>query len=292
VSLLENGNFLTLSLDETKVPDYPSSEDDADAPRQRATIFGAIIVEFTRDGSIVKQIALADLLDTTRIGRDSLSSAWCQPFLAKSQDVYDWDHANAVAYDAGSDAYYVSLRHQDAIVKIDRETEKLVWILGTPANWAAPWANKLLSADEGFVWPFHQHSVQVRPDIEPFGLSVYDNGNNRAPAYEPPIANYTRAVAFAIDESEMKVSKAWSYGEAPQEPFFSPAMGDADFQPITGNTLLVNAQLSTGARNYAQILEVTSSGDAVFQLDIGKKAGPSDPDYSVYRAQRIADLRK
>lgn len=56
----------------------------------------------------------------------------------------DWCHANAVSHDPRDDSLLVSLRHQDCIIKIDRRSGDLVWILGDPGNWRAPWSDSLL----------------------------------------------------------------------------------------------------------------------------------------------------
>jgi hypothetical protein len=73
-------------------------------------------------------------------------------------------------------------------------------------------------------------------------------------------------------------------------------MGDADWLPTTGNVLITNAQrvISAGTTlgadtTYAQLLEVTPSGEKVFDLSTLGKDGTV---YPVYRAERIPDLRR
>jgi hypothetical protein len=283
---LADGTFLVLSTESREVDGYPTSEDDPDAPRGTALVMGSVIVEFTPDGEIVKYISLLDLLDPTRISRSSLSTQWPSGFVPDGVEARDWDHANTVIYDEASDAYYVSLRHQDAVVKIDRTSEALLWILGTPSNWVAPWRDRLLSPEGDLQWPFHQHGVEITP----LGFGMYDNGNFRAAAFEPPGTEYSRAVIYAVDEAAMTVREAWQHG-APsgEDHFYSSAMGDADWQVATGNVLLVNSNIVTQNGRYAEILEVTPEGERVFQLELG---GAPDEVYTVYTAERIADIRQ
>jgi arylsulfate sulfotransferase len=294
--VLRGGNILTLSTETRTVDNFPTSETDATAAKKSALVMGSAIVEFSPAGDIVKHISLLDLLDPTRIGRDSLDPQWPSQHVPAGQRAYDWDHANAVVYDEASDAYYVSLRHQDAVVKVSRGDGKLVWILGTPANWVAPWNDKLLAPEGDLLWPFHQHAVKLNP----LGLGVYDNGNYRAAAYEsvdPSKPEYSRAVAFAVNETAKTVKQVWSYGSSSgADAFFSTGMGDADWLPTTGNVLITNAQrvISAGTTlgadtTYAQLIEVTPSGEKIFDLSTLGKDGTV---YPVYRAERIPDLRR
>ena len=64
-------------------------------------------------------------------------------------------------------------------------------------------------------------------------------------------------------------------------------MGDADLMPTTGNILFVNAQLQTDSGASAEIVEVTTAKNRVFDLQV--KGGGV---YTIYRADRIADIRQ
>ncbi len=290
VQRLPSGNFLALSTEVRMVEDYPTSVDDADAPRAAAAVMGAIIVEFTADGEVIEEVPLLDLLDPTRVSRDSLSTSWPASYSAPDVTAYDWDHANAVALDEAADAYYVSLRHQDAVIKIKRSTKELLWILGTHANWDAPWSDKLLTRVGELQWPFHQHSVELNP----LGFALYDNGNHRAAAFETPAEPYSRAVIYAVNEDDFSVEEVWSYGSAGDDAFFSPTRGDADWQPETGNMVLATGNIRTASgAAYGQVLEVTPEGDLVFELDVGDRSDDESNTsrHSIYRAQRLSDLR-
>ena len=177
-----------------------------------------------------------------------------------------------------------------------RTDEKLVWILGTPANWIAPWKDKLLAPVGDLIWSFHQHAVELTP----LGIGLYDNGNYRAAAFEPldlATPEYSRAVIYEVDEAAKTVRQVWSYGPpSGDDAFFSTGMGDSDRQSTTGNVLITNSERVIESATpmgtdttYAQILEVTPDGARVFELTTLGEEGSA---YPVYRTERIPDLRR
>ena len=88
----------------------------------------------------------------------------------------------------------------------------------------------------------------------------------------------------------MTVSQAWSYGAPEGDTFFyCQVMGDADWQPTTGNVVMVHGMLSSPTGVYAEIWEVTPDGRRVFRLVLGNPEGGSA--FTMYRADRIADIR-
>lgn len=279
---MPSGNILTLTHDFRTIEEYPTSSTDPDAPTTSVEVRGDAIVEFSRQGAIAKEISVFDILDPTRVGHDSVGPG-----------VPEWAHCNAATYDPASDAYVVSARHQDAVFKVNRETESLVWILGDHANWRQPWSDFLLTPmGDDFEWAYHQHAVQVVPG----GVGLFDNGNYRAPAFvEPEPETFSRAVRYTIDESSMTVSQAWSHWPlANGARTWANAMGDADLEPETGNTLIVSGTLQTSGTPstvWGQLLEVTEGGTPVFELDISAQPDDSQVNTSTFEADRIPDIR-
>ncbi|MBN1610318.1 MAG: aryl-sulfate sulfotransferase [Polyangiaceae bacterium] len=276
-SEMPNGNLVALSREDRTIDNYPSSTSNRDAPPKTATVRGDVIVEFTWQGEIVKELHLLDILDPRRVGYEAVSSGVVQ----------DWSHGNSVVYDENSDAYVVSLRHQDAVVKVARETGELVWILGDHANWEEPWQSKLLTpVGEDFRWQYHQHAAEVIP----IGIGLYDNHNHGASAFNGSGRAVSRAVKYAIDEEQMTVAQAWSYEPlASGKSLFSQAMSDADWLGSTGNELIASGSLerSSDPPGWAQILEVTEDGTSVFELNV-----LDSPDtLTVFGASRIPDIR-
>lgn len=292
MSILNNGNVLALSSEVREIADFPGSEDDTDVPTETVQVFGCVVVEFTTEGEIVKQIPLLDILDPTRIGRGVLDESWSlvNKYRENGERPKDWDHANALVYDEASDAYIVSVRHQDAVIKINREDESLEWIMGTPANWKSPWLEKLLQPEGEMEWFYHQHAVTVTDE----GIGMYDNGNFRASAFEPEQEEYSRAVLFDVNEITHTVSQVWSFGAPDGEDFFyTEAMGSAEWQPVTGNVLIGNGWMAGGGAGiYTRALEVTPDGNRVFEMLVEGNRDDNNTRYASHRVRRIPDIRQ
>ena len=110
-------------------------------------------------------------------------------------------------YNPPDDSVIVSVRHQDAVIKLSRETGELVWILGTHAGWGDRWKAYLLNPVGEFEWPYHQHAARTTRDGL---LLLFDNGNDRAWPPEtrtPDKEAYSRAVEFKIDEEQGTVEQ-------------------------------------------------------------------------------------
>ena len=155
-------------------------------------------MEVRPDGSKANEWRLLDILDPYRLTYGSRAKYWVQ---RGYKDTNDWCHANCTAYVANDDAILVSLRTQDAIIKFDRKTGALRWILGTHDNWKTPWSDKLLTPDGPVAWNSHQHDCSLTSGGT---ILCFDNGNHRAQPFErpvPPDENFSRAVEFVVDEA-------------------------------------------------------------------------------------------
>ena len=147
---------------------------------------------------------------------------------------------NAVLEDTNDNSIIVSSRAQGSVFKISRSTGQLKWILGAHENWGTNWQPYLLTpVGTPFEWNFGQHA----PEVTPHGtLALYDNGNNRANPFDPIVAddkNYSRAVEFSINETNMEVSQVWDSSKATNvDRLFTPIVGDANWLPRRGNFLV------------------------------------------------------
>jgi hypothetical protein len=296
---LQSGNLVALSSEVRSFDDYPTSDEDADAPRETRDVIGDVIVEFTPDGTVVAQWSLLDAFDPYRISYDSLGTGfWEDTYLALGHptgEAADWAHANALAHDPADDAFVVSLRHQDAQVKVDR-TGAARWILGPHGGWDEPWRDRLLEPQGDLEWPYHGHGVEVTPNGT---ILLFDNGNNRALPFDEPMPSedsYSRAVEFAVDEEALTVRQTWAYPGPGGEPFYSSFLSDADWLPETGNILITDGARTrpveteegeTEDRRWARIVEVTrdDAAEVVFELVIDAE-DESPIGWHVYRAGR------
>ena len=297
---LPSGNLLALSSEVRSYEDFPTSAEDPRAPTTTRELAADTIVEFQRDGAIVRQWKLLDLFDPYRVGYGSLGGGyWRATYeqLMEEPDLADWAHTNALVYDAQDDAIIASLRYQDAVVKIDAETSEIRWILGPHSGWKPPWNEQLLAPEGELEWAYHGHGAKVTPLRT---ILQFDNGNNRATAFEDPMSalDSSRAVEFAVDESAMTVEQVWEYGPD-DERFFSSFLSDADWMPTTGNVLITDGSRTreiedattgeTVTHNWVRIVEVTrmAPSEKVFELVIDDEP-PSG--WRVYRAERLPGL--
>ena len=297
---MANGNFLVLSIETREFDTYPSSETDPKAPPAPATAVGDVVVEFRRDGTIVKQWHLLDILDPMRFGYGSLSGYWVNRGIANSKD---WSHTNAVVYDARDDSLILSVRHQDAVVKFRYSDGELIWILGSPDGWRQPWSDHLLTPECDVEWPYHQHNSNLTPDGN---ILLFDNGNHRARPFADTLSaadNYSRLVEFEVDEAKRTVRQVWSYGAGEgEERYYCPFICGAGVMPQTGNVLGCfggllsdadgNPSQNTGTdTGWVRIVEVTHDDgppEKVFELFIDQR--DEGLGWDVYRAERLPSL--
>lgn len=288
-------DFASLSTELRVYPDYPADEVDTTQTMPSANVIGDVIVEFKRSGEVVREIKLLDLLDPYRLSYNSLFNFWNSTYAPL--DTKDWSHANAVVYAPFDDAYIVSARHQEAILKIHRPTGSLQWILGPHERWSAPWQQHLLTIVGGaFEWNYHQHAPQILPGGE---ILVFDNGNGRAvpPApMLPPHERYSRAVHYRVNIPTMTIEQVWSYGPPPPaaDSFFSGTRGDADRMKSTGNVLVTDSDRKDLTLNltFARVFEVTRAipGEIVFEIFVRDPSPTNPAAWNVYRAERLRGL--
>jgi hypothetical protein len=259
---LPDGSFVSLSKRRTEVPAYPDDYNDP-TPAGPAKILDPLVVQLSRQGEVLQQIALSEVLDPTRIGFDALT---------EKDGAFDWAHANGVALAPNGD-WVVSLRHQDALVALS-PTGALSWIVGPPGGWVSPWREVLLPPQSPF---FHQHA----PEFDEAGdLWIFDNGNRGRTPYDPPAEpGPSRGLAMRLTED-----RAFTVHALPSSstgPLRSLALGDAD--PLPGGTaLLVYGLVDDGAR----LVEVDPvDGAVVWDVEVGRPAGL----VRVYRAERVPD---
>ena len=196
----------------------------------------------------------------------SISGPWWRDELGEA---LDWGHANALWYDAETDAFLVSLRHQDAAFEFSRATGALHWILAPDANWNVTLRPFLLEAIDGGADAYHTHGMDKLPDGR---MLFFDNGNFRASAWEPvpPGPERSRVVLFDVDPGLKTRTTEWEWTglEVP----FSDYGGDTDWLPSTGHVLIASGHEfdNPPEADSAHIYEVDPVTDeVVFQLAVG-----------------------
>ena len=293
VSQTADGNMLLLSMEVRVFDNWHGSTRDQLAPRERASLVGDVIMEVRPDGKVVREHRMFDILDPYRISYSSRATYWWR---RGYPGTCDWCHANGTFHDARDDSILVTLRTQDCIIKIDRRTGELKWILGPHEGWKGPWADKLLTPVGDVMWSYHPHD----PAVTPAGtITCFDNGNHRAVPFSmalPHDRNYSRAVEYEVDEVARTVRQVWSHGDAPGQRIFAGFQGGVMRMPRTGNTFITYGGICSiggmpfdepdGADARARLIEVTRDGQVVFDMEIGEAQGEL-PHVSVFRATHV-----
>jgi hypothetical protein len=304
IEQMPSGNLLVLSSEMRRIEDYPADPSKPPGGPAPANVIGDIVVEFARDGSVVKQWKLMDMLDVYRIGYDSHAPIWnIWAYTEVKGGTKDWAHANSLFYDSSDDSIIVSLRHLDAVMKFSRQTGELVWILGTHDGWKDRWKPYLLNPQGELEWQYHQHAARMTARGN---LLLFDNGNNRSwPPGEKQKAkeSYSRVVEYAVDAKAKTVGQVWKYGGPADELFFSAFISEADLLPQTGNVLVTDGgrirdkegnQSDDFQRghHWARIVEVTHTTppEKVFEIVVDASDKENSIGWSVYRSERLASL--
>jgi hypothetical protein len=194
----------------------------------------------------------------------------------------DWTHSNAVLYSPTDGNLLVSIRHQNWIVKIDYADGKgagdILWHLGEGGDFT------LQGGVDPTDWFYAEHgpSFVTQTTAGKFGLTVFDNGNDRTfPNNEncvqagEPTCPYSSAMVLNIDETAKTAT--FAFHDAPS--IFSVFGGNAE-QLANGN---IEFDLCSVPVSSARVMEVTptSPSQTVWQLDVNKNA---------YRAFRMGSL--
>jgi Arylsulfotransferase (ASST)/Bacterial Ig domain/RTX calcium-binding nonapeptide repeat (4 copies) len=169
-----NGNYLLIS---SKVREHIDLSEYGYGPDEE--VLDYIVEEVTPQGQLVWSWDTGD-----HIGLDETGRWWPKLITEVPRDIV---HMNAIE-PVGENAVLVSLRHTDAVYKIDKSTGEILWKLG------GTWTTKSLNAvnDPQGSYPLGgQHDPRLMPDGT---ITVYDN---RTALPSPP-----RAVRYEIDEAK------------------------------------------------------------------------------------------
>ncbi len=245
-----NDTIIVLDDDTRMMENYPTSDTDPDAPKDTVLVRGDAVIEFNRDGIVLKQHYLLDILDPYRIG---------YLFIPGNQ----WSHANYALPIADDDSIVVSVRHQSCIAKFDRVTGDLRWILGNHEKWDKTFEPFLLAPiGIPFEWQWYQHNPKLTPDDT---FLVFDNGNYRAMPFDPPLIaeeNRSRAVEYRVDEVNMTVEQIWEWFPNEDPLVYTAELGDIHHLPQTGDVVVTFGSILEDTARKARIFEVTHTAPA------------------------------
>jgi hypothetical protein len=173
------------------------------------------------------------------------------------------NHANSI--DIDTDGHFIlSSRNINEVTKIHRETGDVIW------RWGAGPANEFDFID---THPFsYQHSVRPVGDNR---YLLFDNGNLGSTFTGLP--NYSRAIEFQLDTTNMTASVVWEYIHP--ELLFGPAMGSV--QRLPNSNTLINWGTQINNTHGAILTEVTSNNSVALEIVFA-------PSENIYSASKHA----
>lgn len=167
-----NGNYLVTSYQPREHVDLTAFGGGADD-----TVIDAEVQEINETGEAVWTWNSA-----THIGLEETGRWWPTALKGAQRDIV---HMNAVE-PVGDDAILISMRHSDAVYKIDKSSGNVVWKLG--GTWT-PKSLVVVNDPEGAYPLGGQHDVRLQADGT---ITIHDNNTNQP---NPP-----RAVRYEINE--------------------------------------------------------------------------------------------
>ena len=303
---LSNGNLMAFTAQAKEVENYYTSEWNPDAPRKTQMVMGDTIIEFTRNGDIVWRWNCFDHLDPFRIGYETLYTYW---WVRGFPGHTDWTHGNSMWIDELENTILLCLRYQEAIIKIDRASGEIIWILGENLDWPDHLQGKVLRPIGDIQWPYHMHTPSITKDGT---FLIFDNGVFGARPFRTPKLprdTFGRAAEYRIDEANMTVKQIWaSDHKGDPDNLISYAMGDADEMPNTGNVLISYGMSITPEQAHdipateynrcshqrcqARIREVTRSTPPETVFDVRLRIDKDEPNigWVCFGAEKIGQL--
>ena len=189
---------------------------------------------------------------------------------------YDWTHINAVTYNEGENAIYISCRHLSRITKIyfdisnydNPQNGEVIWNIGQEM----PSGDVDCGTDIDFSW---QHTISV---LDNGNFVILDNGNLSNDFDDSLSGPITRALEInpnEIDSGGCDAEIAWEYSLSPS--LFGLASGGV--QKLDNGNYLISTVADGGTT-----LEVSSAQDLIWEAKYNLNVG------LIHRAYRASSL--
>ncbi|MHB9143535.1 MAG: aryl-sulfate sulfotransferase, partial [Paludibacter sp.] len=204
--LLPNGHALLMAYDPEPV-DMSAIVAGGDP---NAIVIGAIIQELDAEKNVIFQWRSWDYVPIT----DS--------YVNLTMHNIDYFHMNAFDIDTDGNIL-ISARQFSSVFKIDRQTGKVLWVLGGKKN-EFTFLNENESNSPNYF--SLQHDLRVLPNGD---ITLFDNGNQHLPN------SYSRGVEYKLDEQNKIADMVWEYRHSPD--IFGSALGSVQ-RLSNGNTLI------------------------------------------------------
>jgi len=208
-----------------------------------AAVTGGVIQEFDGAKRLVFEWHTFDYIAITNT------------FADLSQSSFDYAHINAMTIDPTDNNLLASLRTTSEIVKINRRTGEVIWRLGGKMN-QFTFINE--HEENAPFYKVGQHDVHR---LANGNLLLFDNGNISGGGVTPNDRTYSRAVEYALDETNMTATLVWEYRHTPD--ISTPCTGSVKRMP-NGNTL-IDWGCAVSTSGYI-ITEVNPEAQIVFEM--------------------------
>ena len=172
-------------------------------------VYGEMVLDLDKNLNIVWVWNSFDKLDRTRVAilgetctNDTTAGViepqgGCPLLRLADGPANDWLHINAIGYSPSDGNFVLSVRHLDAVLKVDFAdgigTGDVIWELGEHGDFS------LVNPPSGEIWPWFSHQHDTR--YEDGELVVYDNVNTRIDALGA--SENSRGQSFILDEKNM-----------------------------------------------------------------------------------------
>ncbi len=247
--VLGEGHYMFASYVYQRVENVPS-----DICEDGVAYVQATVIQEIQDGELIFQWNSTDYDEfygySIRVARLAESS----------EELYvDYMHFNSIAFDPNDGNMILSFRSLSALVKIDRETGDIIWILGGEGDMFGLTEEEKMS---------YQHFPQV---LEDGTITVFDNGTD----YEQ-----TRALEYVLDEENLTLIECNAYQI---DGWYASARGSAICLDQDTSTYLMG--WGQTAANNVVFTEINfSTGEVLFELmDLDYAEDGMASSYRVYK---------
>ena len=219
--LLANGHSIMMAND----PEPIDMSQIVSNGNPNAIVDGLVVQELDSDKTVLFQWRSWDYLNITA------------SYFDLTQQKIDLIHANSLALDNDGNIL-VSLRHLSAIIKINRETGNVDWILGGKLN-QFTFINEHESNSPTYF--SYQHDINMLPNGN---ITLFDNGTQHLP-------QYSRGVEYKLDETNKTATLVWEYRQIPD--IYADAMGSVQVLPNGNKVIGWGVASGKGAPVYTEV---------------------------------------
>lgn len=165
-----------------------------------------------------------------------------------ASEICDWTHSNHVNLFAEDRAAYVNSRNFSSYLKIDMNTQEIVWTFGKGGDFT-------MLTDHPDPWFEFAHAPKMSGEKRD-EILFYDNGSVER--------GYSRVIKYRINENDMTAEVIFEFdGSKIGRPWYTPFWGDSD--NLENGNILVTAGDFTDEEE-SRVFEITPDGEVVWEL--------------------------